>query len=248
MKIKKTLTEKVIQANRSNSRNSPGPTTVSGKANARLNALAHGLLAKCLVFANPQEKHDYDLLHEGLSRQIRPRDLLEGMMVSEIATNYWKLCCAQKWEVASVQARKEICRSVIAALTLQNSELDHEARLPLLDQSEDTFERTSAGWDCTELCIEFENGKDDSETSQHRRVRPMSSSGQSPQHMPQTKEHLERTWDGEGSARTAENQTSVKLGSSLDTIMRYASMIRRDLCRAIVELRQLQQRELRRRG
>ena len=76
----------------------------------------------------------------------------------------------------------------------------------------------------------------------------MSSSGQSPQHMPQTKEHLERTWDGEGSARTAENQTSVKLGSSLDTIMRYASMIRRDLCRAIVELRQLQQRELRRRG
>jgi len=189
-----------------------------------------------------------DLLHEGLVQQVQPRDLQEAMVVSEISTNYWKLGSAQEWEIASVRARREICRAVMAALTLQNSELDDEARVPLLDQSEDAFNRTSAGWECAELCIEMEQATDDSETSQHKVVRAIGSSGQSPQQMPRTREHLENALQGEGKARTAENRTTVKLGSSLDTIMQNEKMIRHDLYRAFDELRQLQRRELRRRG
>jgi len=249
MKIKKTVTEKVIQANRSNSRrNATGPRTARGKANSSLNAITHALLAKSLFFASPEEKKSYDLLHEGLVQQVQPRDLQEAMVVSEISTNYWKLGSAQEWEIASVRARREICRAVMAALTLQNSELDDEARVPLLDQSEDAFNRTSAGWECAELCIEMEQATDDSETSQHKVVRAIGSSGQSPQQMPRTREHLENALQGEGKARTAENRTTVKLGSSLDTIMQNEKMIRHDLYRAFDELRQLQRRELRRRG
>ena len=53
MKIKKTVTEKVIAANRGNSQKSTGPHNVEA---VKENALKHGLLARRIVFTNEEEQ------------------------------------------------------------------------------------------------------------------------------------------------------------------------------------------------
>lgn len=236
MKTRRPMTNKVIEANRNNSRRSTGPKTVRGKANARLNAIAHGLFSKSLTFANDQEKGEYDVLQAEVARQIQPRNFIESMQVQEIVLNYWKLRTVGMWEIASVNARRNMSRSVFSALMMANSALDDEDKSPLLDESEDALTQTSDGWDCTELCIDMDQSKNNSDHHQHGTRRGIYESKPSTPGKLCVDETLERNRQDEGGARTTGNHTSVKLTSSLDTVMRYQSMIKRDLYRALEEL------------
>jgi hypothetical protein len=55
MKIRKTISEKVISANRANSQKSTGPEDC---ANVKNNAMKHGFRAQQLFFENQDEKKD----------------------------------------------------------------------------------------------------------------------------------------------------------------------------------------------
>jgi hypothetical protein len=50
MKIKKTVSDKVITANRKNARKSTGPRSAVAKSALRYRAVRHGLLTKALSF------------------------------------------------------------------------------------------------------------------------------------------------------------------------------------------------------
>ena len=57
MKTKKTMTEKVIAANRANAQKTTGPQNTSAVSQ---NALKHGLLAKHVLFRNEEEKVEFN--------------------------------------------------------------------------------------------------------------------------------------------------------------------------------------------
>lgn len=62
MRTKKTVTEKVVTANRQNAQESCGARTPRGKRAVARNARTHELLAKTLVFKNEEEEAQFNAL------------------------------------------------------------------------------------------------------------------------------------------------------------------------------------------
>lgn len=238
----KTPTEKSVEANRRNSRKSTGPKTARGKRNSSRNGIAHGLLSNSLIFANDQEKAYFGQLHAELDREIRPRNSVESILVDEIAVTSWKLRSALNWEVASVNARRHMSRTVVNALVM-NSDADCESS-PLLEESADAISRMSSGWDCTEVNITMDHSTDNCKGSQQCLERSLDTFERDRPRLQKETGALERHRDGERNSKTAGNQTSVKLTSSLDTIMRYQAMLKRDWHRAVEKLRRLRSKTL----
>lgn len=69
MRIKKTVTEKVIAANRTNGRKNTGPQNTNS---VRENARRHGLLSRMLVFQTEEEKEELNTLLAELHDEYRP--------------------------------------------------------------------------------------------------------------------------------------------------------------------------------
>ena len=133
-------------ANRQNARHSTGPKTPTGKAHSSRNALKHGLLARDVVINGPQlseTQADFDALLADLLRELKPRTLMEETLVERIATCYWRLRRAQRFEVGAIRDALETpdpqaqalekLRSKLAsaqgALSLE-SELDDLLKIP----------------------------------------------------------------------------------------------------------------------
>ena len=226
MSTQKTVTDKVIAANRKNAQKSKGPKTAQGKSKSSRNAIKHGLLSKALNFSSDLEKDDYERLLADLVREIRPQDSIESMLVEQIAINYWKLQRAQIWELAAIDARRKAARSVVDLLSMESSSLDEEIKPPLFDEAENAINRIDAGWECEEVNIEMHRSRDDSRDSLLNAVRSLNDTDRT---------QRDRTSGG----KAAGCRTSVKLSSSLNTVMRYEAMLKRDLYRAIDQLRRL---------
>lgn len=82
--------DKQVQANQRNARNSTGPRTPEGKAAVRHNALLHGLLSREVLL--PGE--DYATLNElykRLSSELKPVGELENLLVDKITATHWRL-------------------------------------------------------------------------------------------------------------------------------------------------------------
>jgi hypothetical protein len=133
-------------ANRQNARHSTGPKTPTGKAHSSRNALKHGLLAKDVVINGPQLSEiqaDFDALLADLVSELKPRTLIEETLVERIATCYWRLRRAQRFEVGAIRDALETpdphahalqklrfkLASAEGALSLE-SELDHLLKIP----------------------------------------------------------------------------------------------------------------------
>ncbi|MEK6676686.1 MAG: hypothetical protein AABZ47_13670 [Planctomycetota bacterium] len=102
----KLMTDRQRSANRKNARRSTGPKTQSGKRRSSRNALRHGLLAKAVVLqsSNSQEtRADFDALIKDFIHELRPQNVLEETLVERIATCYWRLRRAQRFEVGSIR-------------------------------------------------------------------------------------------------------------------------------------------------
>ena len=99
-------TDKQIIANRGNAGKSTGPVTPSGKAIASRNALRHGLLAKEIVInagEGAESQDEFDALLADLKDQFDPQGTLEEMLVEKIASAYWRLRRAHRFEVGLIR-------------------------------------------------------------------------------------------------------------------------------------------------
>ncbi len=83
-------TQKQIEANRRNSRRSTGPKTRTGKAESKMNAMKHGLLAADLVVRG-EDPVDFTRALESLIDEFQPQGSLEGQLVERVAACMWRL-------------------------------------------------------------------------------------------------------------------------------------------------------------
>ncbi len=79
-----------ITASRANGARSRGPVTAEGKQRAAMNALRHGLLAKCTVMQDESPEAFAELLDQHLGR-LSPADGVEYGMIEEMVSASWRL-------------------------------------------------------------------------------------------------------------------------------------------------------------
>lgn len=83
-----------------------GPKTEQGKDRTRLNALRHGLFSK-LSLLKSESRADFNALYNGLREDRQPVGALEEMLVSKLASDFWRLRRLSIAEAAEIQAAKE---------------------------------------------------------------------------------------------------------------------------------------------
>lgn len=140
MKIKKTVSEKVIAANRCNARKSTGPENVSAVKN---NATKHGLLAKQLAFLNKDEAKEFKALRDELEKDFAPQGAVQGMLLEEIAVTWWKLRIAVGWELEDIANRQKASRELLRRF-IHNSQDEQLSSL----SSDDGRPAAFSAWEC----------------------------------------------------------------------------------------------------
>ncbi len=83
-------TQKQIEANRRNSRRSTGPKTRTGKAESKMNAMKHGLLAADLVVRD-ENPIEFAGVLENLVDDFQAQGPLEEQLVERVAACMWRL-------------------------------------------------------------------------------------------------------------------------------------------------------------
>ena len=81
------------ESNRRNAQKSTGPRTAQGKANSRLNALKHGLLASnatIAVIEGRAHRKEFEAMVDGLGQDFQPVGTFEQLLVEDIAGCFWK--------------------------------------------------------------------------------------------------------------------------------------------------------------
>jgi hypothetical protein len=79
--------------NRRNAEKSTGPRTEQGKANSRLNALKHGVLASqgvITMIEGREPRGEFEAMVDGLAEDFHPVGTYEQLLVQEIAACFWR--------------------------------------------------------------------------------------------------------------------------------------------------------------
>ncbi len=102
MPERKTLLKQM--ANKANAQKSTGPRTPQGKARCARNPCKHGLLSRQVVVADVDGAGaaEFEKLLESLHAQFQPADAVEHALVDRVASCYWRLRRAQRYEVGAV--------------------------------------------------------------------------------------------------------------------------------------------------
>ena len=88
-----TTSEKKAESNRHNAEKSTGPRTEQGKANSRLNALKHGILASqgaITMIEGRENRGQFAAMADGLAEDFQPVGTYEQLLVQEIAACFWR--------------------------------------------------------------------------------------------------------------------------------------------------------------
>ncbi len=136
---KKTITERVLAANRQNGKKSRGPRSTAG---TRYNAVTHSLLAKKILFRDESEQTEFAKLAVELSRHHDPIGPTEQALVSEMAIGLWRLHQLYAWEFLEVGNRENAAAAIFQGLRENNDAQE----LPLLAA-------TQSGWAAQELTV-----------------------------------------------------------------------------------------------
>ena len=81
---------KRILSSRANGARSRGPITPAGKQASSLNAIRHGLLAKCVVLRT-EARAGFDILLDQHIQRYSPDDDVELSVVEEMAATFWRM-------------------------------------------------------------------------------------------------------------------------------------------------------------
>jgi hypothetical protein len=144
--IKKTISEKVISANRANSQKSTGPGDC---ANVKNNAMKHGFRAQQLFFEDEDQKKEYTELLEQLEKYHEPDGPTEWMLVEEIANCQWMLQGLNVWKSQEITNRRNAAKAILRAV----AENYDEEQLPLFTTAGGADSAAQLGWDCQELIV-----------------------------------------------------------------------------------------------
>ncbi len=79
-----------LAANLSNALKSTGPNTKHGKERSKLNAVRHGLTAQTILLPN-EDALAYKALCDEFTKHCRPANILEKVVVQQIADSAWRL-------------------------------------------------------------------------------------------------------------------------------------------------------------
>lgn len=144
-KIKKTMSEKALAANRANAQKSTGPKNCGTVSQ---NARKHGLLADKIVFESDEEKENFGELVREVRQDRQPVGVIEDALVEEVAVCLWKLRAANGWEIQEVKNRRASSVAVMQTI----SESRKQERLPLFSQWGSASD-ARLGWECQELVV-----------------------------------------------------------------------------------------------
>ncbi len=223
VKHHKSVTDKVLEANRRNAKKSTGPKSDAGKLAMRHNAARHGLLAKQILFRHHEtERNEYKNLLNSLERDYMPVGLVERMLVEEIGTCWWKLRTATRWEIKGLRAHHQASERVVDELS--RKETDHG----LLDSG---WGHDLHQWECETLVIR--RNKNSTGTSVSMAARRES---------PATGPLVPAAKSSQSNQKNGGTEIEATLKSSLPTILRYETTLKRDLYKAIDKLEELQRR------
>jgi hypothetical protein len=159
VKIKKSVTEKVIAANRANAKKSTGPQNTR---TVRKNAVKHRLLAKRPILQNEQDEAEFSKLLAELDEDYRPSGRTEQALVEEVAMCLWKLQMLNGWEMEEISTRRKATRAILRAVA---ENYDNE-QLPLFTKEDGSRSAALLGWDCQELLVRSDTMN--SEQEDHR--------------------------------------------------------------------------------
>ena len=134
-------------------------------------------------------------------RGCDPDDMLKAALIKQIVDSQWRLQQISSWESPAVRARRRSSRSIVNALAQDSANNFSAPDVPVVNL--ESFRNAIAAWECSELVIT--SGKTKDVTPRQSMLAPKAESAG---------DHV-----GIG----------AKLTSSLDTVMRYRSMITREL-------------------
>ena len=104
----RTVTEKMVEANRQNAQKSTGPKTEEGKARSSQNSVRHGILAQHMYLTDtPAESpENFEIIMSGLYDAYNPQDGHETILIQRIAVSYWRLARAYRYESHCLQTNR----------------------------------------------------------------------------------------------------------------------------------------------
>lgn len=216
MRLSKKVTNSVIAANRENAKKSTGPKTLEGKSAMRYNAVKHGLLARQILFRHDEARQrEFKKFLDDLEHDLMPIGPIERMLVEEIGACWWKLRTATKLEFKEFRDHRNASKQVIAELQGAGYELN------LFDESSTG---TLPTWGCEKLVVRRSKG------NSHTKGEPSIVDKGNP------------FWNRSATSDLDRGCLEVEatLTSSLPTILRYETNLKRDYYKAIDALRDLQ--------
>ena len=162
MKIKKTVSDKVITANRKNAQKSTGPLSAVAKSALKYRAVKHGLLTKALSFRNDEEKAEFRELAAQLEEDLKPRGILQGMLVQEIAVCWWKLQTTQRLQLEELRSGQKASTAILKTFIHADEDAD-----PLSSRPDDLRSATPFGWECRELVLTLVGKRSEEKTTSY---------------------------------------------------------------------------------
>ena len=94
-----------VQSSKANGAQSKGPSTQAGKARSSLNALRHGLCAKCIVLDHESRENFLTLLQQHVDH-FKPANEVEFGMIEEMCASYWRQ--RRSWTIETALLDKQI--------------------------------------------------------------------------------------------------------------------------------------------
>jgi hypothetical protein len=114
------ITEAQLAANRANAQRSTGPKTIEGKTNASRNSFKHGLYSKQLV-VGAEEAAALDQLKSNLRAEHQPINETEGILVNELAEQFWRLRRARAYEARLLDSGEVLIPHLAAIQRMMSS-------------------------------------------------------------------------------------------------------------------------------
>src|SRR6202161_1795974 len=93
-----------VQSSKANGALSKGPSTPAAKKRSSLNALRHGLCAKCIVLDH-ESREDFLILLQHHVDRFQPANEVEFGMIEEMCAAYWRQRRAWSIETASLDTQ-----------------------------------------------------------------------------------------------------------------------------------------------
>src|SRR5580692_5344406 len=94
-----------VQSSKANGALSKGPSTQAGKERSSLNALRHGMCAKCIVLDHESRENFLILLQQHVDH-FQPANEVEFGMIEEMCASYWRQ--RRAWSIETGMLDKQI--------------------------------------------------------------------------------------------------------------------------------------------